>query len=249
MTTCPRCGRVADDEFVCAGCGAFLAGSEGAGPAATVSVRRVAVLVLVVCLLALGGAALLLHGGGGGHRVDLSIPLGTSRVELSTVPLGAPDDSSAGAGTSSAPRSHSRPSTASPTASPRRDRSAARNASPTRGTSTRPAPSSSSSPPSTSHPSPSPPPSTSRHPSPPAAPAVALGQHSSGTCGPHCHTLVVTLSGFPSGAHQVSCYDDHARQFASYTTSSTTSSGCSYDRPNASVYVIVDGTRSNTVSW
>jgi hypothetical protein len=47
----------------------------------------------------------------------------------------------------------------------------------------------------------------------------------------------------------VSCFDEHGRQFAAYTTSATTSSGCSYDRPHASVYVVVGGTRSNTVSW
>jgi hypothetical protein len=69
------------------------------------------------------------------------------------------------------------------------------------------------------------------------------------TCGRHCFALVVTLSDFPAGAHHVTCIDqDRNQTFGGYTTSSTTSTGCSYDHPHATVYVVVDGTRSNTLN-
>src|SRR5690348_15248061 len=101
MATCPRCGRDADDEFVCAGCGAFLAGDETEATT-SVAVGRVALLVLIVCLLGAGGAAWLLNSGGGGHRTAGSIPIVSSPVELSSVPLGAP--SALGSSASGQPR-------------------------------------------------------------------------------------------------------------------------------------------------
>jgi hypothetical protein len=70
------------------------------------------------------------------------------------------------------------------------------------------------------------------------------------TCGPHCYRLVVTLSSFASGTHQVTCWSLHSGAFGSYTTTSTTSAGCSFRRPNDSVWAIVDGShRSNRVTW
>lgn len=248
MTTCPRCGRFADEEFVCADCGAFLAGSEGGGTAAAVPVRRVAVLVLIVCLLGIGGAALLLRDGGGKHPADLSIPAGTGPVELSSAPGESQPAGTSGPVAAGPPTSVSSSNSAtrspSPTVSAHRSRSATPTS--THPSPTRPGSTSASPHPSTSTPHPSP--STS-HSGPSPARRVALGQSGSSTCGQHCHTLIVTLSNFPAGSHRVNCFDEHARQFASYATSSTTSTGCGYDRPHASVYVVVDGTRSNTVSW
>src|SRR4051794_5397309 len=93
MTTCPRCGRVADDEFVCGECGAFLA-ADDEQPAGEVSVRRVTVLALLVCLAGVGAAAVLLHQDGGRKTDGVAPPLGGASFPLSSVPLGAPGGSS-----------------------------------------------------------------------------------------------------------------------------------------------------------
>ena len=244
MATCPRCGRDADDEFVCAGCGAFLAG-EDAGPAAAVSVGRVAVLVLIVCLLGAGGAALLLSNSGGGHRADQSIPLASSPVELSNAPLGSPGESTSARALGGVARgpststSATRTRTPSPTAS-----TSAHPRSSTPRSSSSPAPTSAAPHPSTSH-------STSRPPSstPPQPPEVRLSKGTLATCGPQCFPLVVTLVNFSAGSHTVNCFSGHDGKFGSYTTSATTSSGCTYRRPNDTVYVSVDGHRSNVIVW
>lgn len=248
MATCPRCGRDADDEFVCAGCGAFLAGDE-AGPAAAVSVGRVAVLVLIVCLLGAGGAALLLSDSGGGHRADQPIPVVGSPVELSNAPLGSPGESSSGRAvggvathpstSSSATRTRKPSPTASTSAHP--SSSAPRSSS-------NPAPTSAAPRPSTSH-STSRPPSSTPPSSAPLTPEVRLSKGTLATCGPQCFPLVVTLTDFSAGSHTVKCFSGHDGLFGSYTTSATTSSGCTYRRPNDTVYVVVDGHRSNVIVW
>jgi len=257
MTTCPRCGRVADDEFVCADCGAFLAGGEGED-APAVRVGRVAVLVLVVCLLGAVGAVVLLSGGGGGHRADPGIPLISGPVELSSAPLGVPGESGPGnssgttIGSATASASSSASSSASP--SPTKSSSAsARRSTSAAPTSVRPSSSTprSSSPaphPSTSHSSPSPPPSTSQP--PPPQPVVRLAKGGpAASCGQHCYSLVVSLTGFGGGSHNVSCFSGHTGEFGHYSTTAATSTGCSYGHPHDTVWVIVDGTRSNTVAW
>jgi hypothetical protein len=69
-------------------------------------------------------------------------------------------------------------------------------------------------------------------------------------CGPHCYPLVVTLTGFVSGPHQVVCSASHSADFAAYTTTATISSNCTYSHPNDTLYVVVDGRYySNTVAW
>jgi hypothetical protein len=78
---------------------------------------------------------------------------------------------------------------------------------------------------------------------------VRLAKGGTSSCGPHCYSLVVTVDGFGAGSHDVSCFSGHAGEFGSYATSATTSTGCSYGHPHDTVWVVVDGTRSNTVSW
>ena len=78
---------------------------------------------------------------------------------------------------------------------------------------------------------------------------MQLAQSGSAVCGPHCYALIVTLNNFGAGPHNVSCFSGHAGQFAGYTTSSVTSNNCVYDHPHDTVWVVVDGHRSNTVSW
>jgi hypothetical protein len=253
MTTCPRCGRDADDEFVCADCGAFLAGGEGE-PAAAVSVRRVALLVLIVCLLGAGGAVLLL-GGGGGHRPDALLPLVSSPVELSSVPLGTPGESgparTSGSviGHPSSSASPSASSSGSSTGTASRSRTATTSSQPaTSGAPSRTSPAGSTAPATTPHPSTSHPSTTKPASSPPPQPAVSLAKGTT-SCGPHCYSLVVTVSGFGAGSHDVTCFAGHAGQFGQYTTSAGTSSSCSYSHPHDTVWVVVDGTRSNTVNW
>jgi hypothetical protein len=60
---------------------------------------------------------------------------------------------------------------------------------------------------------------------------------------------VVTLSNFSAGSHTVKCFSQHDGEFGSYTTSATTSSECTFRRPNDTVYVVVDGHHSNAVIW
>ena len=257
MTTCPRCGRVADDEFVCADCGAFLAGVEGE-EAPAVRVGRVAVLVLVVCLLGAVGAVVLLNGGGGGHRADPGIPLISGPVELSSAPLGAPGESgpgnsshsTIGSATTSASASVSSSASASPTtksSSASRHRSTSAAPTSVRPSSSAPRATSRAPHPSTSHSSSRPPPSTSQP--PPPQPVVRLAKGGAASCGPHCYSLVVSLTGFGGGSHNVSCFSGHTGEFGHYSTSAATSSGCSYGHPHDTVWVTVDGTRSNTVAW
>ena len=78
---------------------------------------------------------------------------------------------------------------------------------------------------------------------------MQLAKSGSAVCGPHCYALVVTLTNFAAGQHGVACFAGHAGQFGGYTTSSVTSDNCTYDHPHDSVWVVVDGHRSNTVSW
>jgi hypothetical protein len=60
--------------------------------------------------------------------------------------------------------------------------------------------------------------------------------------------LVVSLSGFAAGRHDVTCHSDHDGAFGNYTTSADTSTGCRYSHPHDTLWVVVDGIRSNTVS-
>jgi hypothetical protein len=60
---------------------------------------------------------------------------------------------------------------------------------------------------------------------------------------------VVRLINFGAGVHSVRCQSARGGEFGSYSTSATISTGCSYRRPNDSVWVVVDGRRSNTVVW
>jgi hypothetical protein len=76
-----------------------------------------------------------------------------------------------------------------------------------------------------------------------------VGLAKGAACGQHCYSLVVSLRNFPAGQHTVTCWSDPGRQFGSYSTSASTSTGCSYNHPNAAVWVVVDGHRSNTVTW
>jgi hypothetical protein len=263
MSICPGCGRVADDEFVCAACGTFL----GAGvdePAAKVSVRWVALLAVLVCLLGVGAAVLLFQQDGGTNAG--TDPLGGAPISLSSAPpLGAPglgsvpDDASrtrpvpAPAVTTS-PRSTSASTSASSSASASASTSLAASTSAHRTPSPTPTSSSASTSPHPHSTSPSSHPTTTRPPSsttsskpPPPPPTVQLSKGAS--CGRHCYSLVVSLQNFGSGAHTVNCWASHGGEFGSYQTSATTSSECSYTHPHDSVWVVVDGHRSNTVSW
>lgn len=250
MTTCPRCGRVADDEIVCADCGMSLAlarrtaavqaahasaaaapagglmdefASDESGPdepARDVNVLRLAAIVCITCLLAAATAVLLLHQHGTTNKHN-ALPFTTS----------------SGAGSSPAG-----PYTSSRAGSTRPDGTTQTTPSPT--------PSRSKSPTASARPS------TPRNRASRTSLAsatrtvrVAKGSLDSG-CGPHCYRLVVTLSGFSGGTHQVTCWSTHGDQLGSYSTSSSTSAGCTDRRPRDSVYAIVDNRyRSNTVSW
>jgi hypothetical protein len=254
MTTCPQCGRVADDEIVCAGCGMSLAltrrmaAAEAASSASAaeqqpaappggllddfgsepetgesardVRLWRLAALVCVICVLAATAAILLLHQHGSPHRPHVGLPLTTS---LATSPATSP----------SSPAARATPTSTRPSLSQTATKSTA-------------APSRTKRPPTTSPVADS---STSAHTGSALGAHVARGSLDP-SCGPHCYQLVVTLSGSAGGAHQVTCWSTHGDQLGSYTTASTTSSGCTDRRPRDSVYAIVDGRiRSDTVSW
>jgi hypothetical protein len=252
MTTCPRCGRVADDEIVCADCGMSLAltqrmaavaaahaeaapappdglldefGSEPAAdePARDVRVWRLAAIVCATCVLAAVVAIVLLNQHGSRHRSNVGLP-------LTSGPATTRDGQASSSSTAQSTQASAHPSTsASPTkssTSPSKSKTSPK-ASPVSDRSTSAAQGSGSIP--------------SVH-----AARGALDP----SCGPHCYHLVVTLSGFSGGAHQVTCFSDHGGELGSYTTSSTTSSGCSDRRPHDSVYAVVDGRyRSNRVTW
>ncbi len=79
-------------------------------------------------------------------------------------------------------------------------------------------------------------------------PVVSLSKGA--PCGRHCFHLDVSLSDFPAGLHQVDCWSGRAGLFATYATSASESSQCTYDRTRDVVWVTVDGFyRSNTVQW
>lgn len=67
-----------------------------------------------------------------------------------------------------------------------------------------------------------------------------------------CAYVQVSLSGFGSGPHSVTCYADHpppTGAFYSYSTSATTSNVCVYGYPGTHVWVKVDGVESNHLTW
>jgi hypothetical protein len=250
MTTCPRCGRDADDEIVCADCGMSLALTQrmAAVAAAQASVPppaglldefgpepetdeperdvrmwRLAAIVCLTCVLAAVVAIVLLNQHGSPHRSNAGLPFTTAP---GTSPGGASSSgSSAGESSRDASAQPSSPSVTKSSASPSKSKKTSAPASPVSDRST----------------------------SSPAGPTptvqIARGA-SDPTCGRHCYRIVVQLSAFTAGSHRIACISSHGGQFGSYTTSSTTSSGCADRRPHDSAYVIVDGKyRSNTVSW
>jgi hypothetical protein len=69
-----------------------------------------------------------------------------------------------------------------------------------------------------------------------------------------CALVNVTLTNFSAGTHRIDCYSDDpgagSLPFASYTTTSTTSSFCVYGFPGSNVWAVVDGTYvSNLLLW
>jgi hypothetical protein len=243
MTTCPRCGRVADDEFVCPACGMSLAlarrpkpeGSSGlmdalgfgaadeAGDAparSDVRAWRLAAVLTVGCLVTAILALVLLRSGGSQHP-EVAAPPSTSGS--SSAPF-AP-------GGTSAPGSP--PTTTAALTSTSLTPSRSASASHTRSHAASPS---------------SPAPATSAV---AATRAVRVSKGASDTaCGPHCYRVNVALSGFPGGTHRVACWSAHGGLFGSYGTSALTSAKCAFRRPNDTVWVVVDGTyRSNAVVW
>jgi hypothetical protein len=250
MTTCPRCGRVAGDEIVCAGCGMSLALARrsaadaglidslglaetgGAAPAGRdARLWRLALLVCAICVLAVVGALLLLHQHGG-RPADLAGAPTTTAGSPSPSPAGTPAVTSS---PTPSPTGSPAPRTPAPSTSPSTGRSgspsevALHSTSPARGTVART--------------------SAGRPPGTPRS--VALARGGAGTqCGPHCYSLVVTLAGFPGGSHAVACFSGHSGRFGGYSTTAATSSGCTFKRPHDTVWVLVDGRyRSNTLTW
>jgi hypothetical protein len=242
MTTCPRCGRVADGEIVCANCGRSLAlvlrntpeappsllddfdaEEAGGSSARDVKLWRLGALVCLTCLVAATVAILLLNDDGGTHRTDLGLALGSDTNSAAGPSSTAARSSSA----SSAPRSLS-PSATRSTAT------ASRSASPSS--------------------SPTPSPTTSATSTATKSRATVRSVHLAKgppdrQCGPHCYPLVVTLSGFSSTTHLVTCWSNHSGEFAKYTTPAVTSAGCTYSKPHDIVWVAVDGLESNHVPW
>jgi hypothetical protein len=250
MTTCPQCGRVADDEVVCADCGMSLALTrrmaavqaaqatavvapagglmdefapdepEDDHPDRDVNVLRLAAIVCITCLVAAAIAVLLLRQDGSSPK-HAALPFSTS----SGAGSGAASTANAGPASGRTSTTTAAGPSPSPSSSPSRTKS--RSASP------------------------SPSPSRSRTSLASATRTVRVAKGAADAdCGPHCYRLVVTLSAFPGGTHHISCVALRGGVFGTYTTSSTTSSGCSYRRPNDSVWAVVDNTyRSSTLNW
>jgi hypothetical protein len=248
MTTCPRCGRVADDEFVCADCGMSLALIRRARPQPApglidalgfaeeedavapptqpdVRIWRLAAVVGIGCLVVATFAILLLRSGGSPTAHRGALPVSTTPATSSAVPrsseLQSSDLRSRATPTSSVARTPTR-TKSSPTPSPTHSRR--------RATSSSAAP-------------------RTRTLAETRAVTVAKGALT-GQCGPHCYQLVVSLSGFPGGTHRVACWAQRGGMFGNYTTSANTSAACAYKRPNDSVWAVVDGRyHSNTITW
>jgi hypothetical protein len=257
MTTCPQCGRVAGDEFVCADCGMSLAlarrtaaveaaqaaaaaaelpspglldefGSEEAidgDPERDVTAWRLAAIVCITCVVAAVTAIVLLHQHGSPDK-QAALPFTTSSGAGSTTP--AVPSSSSGAPSTRASSTKPTKPTRTPTPTASRSKSAS------------PKPSSTA------------PRSTASRTS--LASSTRTVRAAKGSpdpdCGPHCYRLVVSVSGFSSGQHRVSCWSGHDGQFASYLTSATVSDSCAFRRPNDVVWAVVDGTyKSNSVTW
>jgi hypothetical protein len=242
LTTCPRCGRVAGDEVVCAGCGLSLALTRRKGSADSaaliealgaaeehspisrdVKIWRVALLVCVTCLIA-GVAALVLLHQHGSDKAGRELP-------LPTAPATSPEVSALATPAASSVTRSGHPSTTT-TTKPEVGHSPT-TAAPSKTASTAPR-------------------SLQRTTS--STPAVRSVHVSRGSldpkCGPHCHRLNVTLSAFPSGTHRVACWSARGGLFSSYATTAVTSADCTDKRPHDSVWVSVDARyRSNTVTW
>ncbi len=92
-------------------------------------------------------------------------------------------------------------------------------------------------------------------PQPPTTPA-AVGVSQGGNPGspqctdPSCAFLNVTVSNM-AAPYNVQCWNDHGgwSVFASYTTNSPTSAQCFMGWANSQAYAVVNGLRSNTISW
>jgi hypothetical protein len=247
---------VADDEVVCADCGMSLAAAQGSAESSaglmdelgfaeerdswTIEVRtwRVAAFAGVACLLITATAILLLQQDGS-RKPTVGLPAPTTVT-------GAPDEFPGPSSFAVWPTTSAIPSV-SPSHRATSTKSRTRSASPS---STGPAASTSAAP-TSSGPRTSPAPTTSSS-------SVVRSVHlSKGAldvrCGRHCYHLVVSLSGFPSAAHQVTCWSSArgGRSFGSYTTTSVVSTNCAYtSNGSAAVWVVVDSTyRSNTVAW
>jgi hypothetical protein len=262
MTTCPRCGRVAD-ELVCAECGMSLALArrraeppppESPQPAAPVALPPPSADLMdelaaededaetgrdvrVLRLAALVVMTCLLAAAA---AIVLLHQRGST--PHNDVGLVQPTGSNAA------------PSGATPTSRPSSAPSARHSTQPTSPatpSSSKPKPTASQVAKRSSSSAPSRTTSTTRSGAPPAARSVHLAKGGlDPSCGPHCYQLVVTLSDFAAGAHHITCLSQHGGQFGSYTTSATTSAGCADRRPHDVVWVLVDGSyRSNTVTF
>lgn len=125
-----------------------------------------------------------------------------------------------------------------------------------------PRPASEPSPPSDPAPTPSPPSKSEPKPDPrPKAepkPSVKLSkgdsaQGLSGCASVYCRFLVVKFKNFSGGTHKIKCRASHGSEGGYYTYtrsgSSNTSAYCYYGFPGHTVWVTVDGVKSNKVVW
>ena len=266
MTTCPRCGRVADGELVCSTCGlslaafhrdaedagalmddlgfeddreAFAVGADTSAASASPATWRVATFALVTILLIGVTAVFLINMGGGSGKTPVAEP---SVSQTSNDPVGLPNSlPSTSTSTNKVPQTHLPPLGATP---PARSSSTASSTPSSSAASSAPRSSTSSSPSQSSSPRTSTPP-------PPPAPSVTLAQGAPAQgCHHRCFALAVTLVDFASGPHQVTCLSSSGGEFGSYTTTVIHSAGCAYPANGASVWVVVDGTyKSNVVIW